>query len=118
MIDLEMNSSGLPRLPFFWQTLVRCLRRSTSSGKSDFLGDEFVMSSSTAHGKVFFAIAAFSCFQESPVRLVVGLTGHTAREPVVMHPSVWDHEVPLVMLFVNLPFTRQLPTIQVNLVVW
>ena len=35
-----------------------------------------------------------------------------------MHPRVWDHEVPLVMLFVNLPFTRQLPTIQVNLVVW
>ena len=32
-----------------------------------------------------------------PVKLVVVLTGHTAREPVVMHPRVWDHEVPLVM---------------------
>ena len=56
-------------------------------------------------------------FPREPVRLVVGLTGNTAREPVVMHPRVWDHGVPLVMLFVNLPFTRQLPTIQVNLVV-
>ena len=32
-----------------------------------------------------------------PVKLVVVLTGHTAGEPVVMHPRVWDHEVPLVM---------------------
>ena len=32
-----------------------------------------------------------------PVKSVVVLTGHTAREPVVMHPRVWDHEVPLVM---------------------
>ena len=32
-----------------------------------------------------------------PVKLVVVFTGHTAREPVVMHPTVWDHEVPLVM---------------------
>ena len=60
-----MTFSGPPRLPFFLHTLVRCLRRSTSSGRSDFLGDEFVMSSSTAHGKVFFAIAAFACFQET-----------------------------------------------------
>ena len=37
MIELEMTSSGLPRLPFFLHTLVRCLRRPTSSGKSDFL---------------------------------------------------------------------------------
>ena len=59
---------------------------------------------SLRHGKVFFAIAVFP---REPVRFVVGLTGHTAREPVVMHPSVWDHEVPLVMLSVNLLFTRQ-----------
>ena len=32
-----------------------------------------------------------------PVKLVVVFTGHTAREPVVMHPRVWDHEVPLVL---------------------
>ena len=42
-----------------------------------------------------------------PVRLVVVLTGHAAREPVVMHPRVFDHEVLLVMLMVNLLFTLQ-----------
>ena len=39
---------SLPRLPCFRQSLVRCLRRSTSSGKFDFLGDEFPVSSYTA----------------------------------------------------------------------
>ena len=93
--------------PCFQQSPVRCLRRSISPGKLDFLGDEFPMSSSTVlcpqcfnmfradllfrcvcerccrcvqflgscyhlgdgvslmHGKDFFAIAAFACFQES-----------------------------------------------------
>ena len=48
MIDLEMTSSGLPRLPCFRQSPVWCLRRSMSSGKLDFLGDEFPVSLSTA----------------------------------------------------------------------
>ena len=41
--------------------------------------------------------AALACFQERPVKLVVVFPGHTAGEPVVMYPGVYDHEVPLVM---------------------
>ena len=45
-----------------------------------------------------FAFEALQAAVEGvAVKLVVVLTGHTAREPVVMHPRVWDHEVPLVM---------------------
>ena len=36
-------------------------------------------------------------FPREPVKLAVVLTGHTAGEPVIMFPGVYDHEVPLVM---------------------
>ena len=51
-----------------------------------------MLSQPPVRGKDFFDECCVSVFPRGPVKLVVVLTGHTAREPVVMHPGLYDHE--------------------------
>ena len=69
----------MPSLPPVLRELASLVRRLSRSGT----------------GRTSSTNPAFECFQESQSSWLLCL--HTAREPVVMHPRVWDHEVPLVM---------------------
>ena len=97
LVGTLMRQSTAP-LPQEFLPRYRCIQ---FCGSCYHLGDGV----SLGHGKNFSQLLRLRVSKRA--KLVVVLTGHTAREHIVMDPRVWDHEVPLVMLLVNLLFTRQ-----------
>ena len=77
---------------FFRCSCERCHHSLQSCGNCHHLYDDCL---ARARQGLLRRMPRLCSFQKSQSSWFLCL--HTAREPVVMHPRLWDHEVPLVM---------------------